>query len=91
MIPGRRHLILGLMSSLLAAPALAREEGAVQRTGRALDRGAQRTGAALQRGARRTGEAVQRGAQRTGAALERAGNWTMERGRRVRRRVAGDS
>lgn len=76
----RRLLAATLLALLAAAPTRAEEPGVVQRTGRAIDRGA-----------RRTAGAVGRGAQRTGAALNRAGNWTAERARRVRRRVAGGS
>jgi len=61
---------------LVAVPVRADPEGAIQRTGQAVDRGARRTGAALERGV-----------HRTGAALQRAGNWTAERARRVGRRL----
>lgn len=85
----RRSLLAGLALLACAAPALAEEPGAMERTGQAVDRGARRTGETVERGARRTGQAVERGAQRTGSALERAGNWTAERARRVHRRITG--
>ena len=53
------------------------QEGAVQRTGRAVERGAKRTGAAIERGAQRTGSALERAANWTGERLRRAGTWAF--------------
>ena len=81
MIATRRTLTACLLA-LIAAPAAWASEppGPVQRTGRALDRGA-----------RRTGNALERGANRTGAALRRAGDWTANRARRAHRRITGNA
>ena len=73
----RRGWIIGLLASVTALPAAA-SDGAVQRGGRAVERGAQRTGGA-----------IERGAQRTGSALERAAGWTGNRLRRARTRIFG--
>lgn len=81
MITTRRTLAACLLA-LIAAPAAQAQErpGPVQRTGRALGRGA-----------RRSGSALSRGANRTGGALRRAGNWTANRARRARRRITGNA
>lgn len=77
-IPGmtRRAWILALLASTAALPAAA-NDGAVQRAGRAVERGAKRTGEAVERGARRTGSALERAAGWTGERLRRAGAWAF--------------
>ena len=72
----RRAWTLALMASVTVLPAAA-EDGAVQRSGRAIERGAKRTGEAVERGARRTGSALERAAGWTGERLRRAGRWAF--------------
>lgn len=72
----RRSWILGLMACGAALPAAA-SDGAVQRGGRAVERGAKRTGDAIERGAQRTGSALDRAASWTERRLRRAGEWAF--------------
>lgn len=72
----RRTLILAIMASGATLPAAA-SDGAVQRSGRAMERAAKRTGTAVERGARRTGSALERAADWTGRRLRRAGEWAF--------------